>query len=583
MTHGEARHSSPRFVSGFPLIIHLLRHEANDEATVAFLTKYNIHRSLSRPEIGSITLSVLVAFFLAFCTNNTFWTKVHEYIGGSPGAVVSLYVAVAVLFTASITAFSVKYFTKPLCILLILTGAVTSWFTDRFGVIVDRDMLRNVIETTPAEARHLITLGFALHLLLFAVLPIALVLWVRVVHRPIVQKVLWNSAVILPCLVIFAFAGYAYSNVFIAALREHKDIAKALNPVTPLVGITQFLIQTGAEAQIVIQPVGQDAKITATHDGSTMPRVAIIVAGETARAQSFSLGGYARETNPLLSAQDIVYFADTGSCGTATATSLPCMFSKFTRASYSHAKGLENETLLDVLARAGVQVEWWDNSTGSKGVADRVKFVDFAASTDARYCRLNECQDGVFLDPLDEWLRSVRSDSVLVLHQMGSHGPAYYLRYPEAFRRFEPECLTAELGNCNDSEIVNAYDNSILYTDFIISSVIDRLKSNSDRLQGSLIYISDHGESLGENGLYLHGAPYMLAPDVQTKVPFLLWTDPQFDRSMGLDRECLSKAASLPRSHDNLFHSVLSMMNVTAEVYDPAFDIFANCKTRGSS
>lgn len=565
-------------MSRFPLIIYLLRHRENEEAMVSFLTKNYMPGPFYRPKLSSITLSAWVAFFLAFCTNNTFWSKAHEYIGSSPGAVASLYVAVAVLFTAFITAFSVKYLTKPFCILLILTGAVTSWFTDRFGVIVDSDMLRNVVETTPAEARHLITLGLALHLLLFAGLPIALVLWVRVIHRPIVQKILWNSAVILPCLGIFAFAGYTHSAVFIAAVREHKDLVKALNPVTPLVATFQLLIQTGAEAQITIQPVGQDAKITATRDGSTLPRVSIIVAGETARAQSFSLGGYVRDTNPLLSTQDIVYFGNTWSCGTATATSLPCMFSKFARASYSHAKGLENETLLDVLARAGVHVEWWDNSTGSKGVADRVKFVDFAASTDARYCRSNECQDGVFLDPLDEWLSSVRSDSVLVLHQMGSHGPAYFLRYPEAFRRFEPECLTAELGNCTDREIVNAYDNSILYTDFIVSSVIDKLKSNSDRLQGSLIYISDHGESLGENGLYLHGAPYILAPDVQTKVPFLLWMDRQFDRSMGLDRECLSKTASLPRSHDNLFHSVLSMMNVVTEVYDPALDMFGDCK-----
>jgi lipid A ethanolaminephosphotransferase len=550
---------------------------------VTFREKNKINRSFYRPEISSIALSVLVALFLVLGTNQTFWSKVHANLGSNPGAVAALYVAMTVLFIAAITAFSVKYLTKPFFILLILTAAVASWFTDRFGVVVDSDMIRNAYETTPAEAQHLITPAFAFHLILFAVLPIAVILWVRVTHRPLLQKIIWNSAVIFPSLALFVFAGFSYSAVYTAAIREHKDIVKTLNPVTPLAGTIKFLMDTGAEAQIVVQPVGRDAKITRAVDGSTKPRVTIIVAGETARAQNFSLGGYGRDTNPALSKQDIIYFPNTSSCGTATATSLPCMFSRFTRSNYSHAKGLANETLLDVLATAGADVEWWDNSTGSKGVADRVKFVSLASSSDARYCKMNECQDGVFLDKLDTWLNSVTKDSVLVLHQMGSHGPAYYLRYPYAFRRFQPECKTAELGSCKDSEIVNAYDNTIFYTDFILSSVIDKLKANSARLQSAMIYMSDHGESLGENGLYLHGAPYMLAPDVQTKVPFVLWMGSEFQQSMGVDKACLVKDAGLPRSHDNLFHSVLSMMNVTTRVYDPSLDIFADCKGGRSS
>lgn len=550
---------------------------------MTFKNKNKTNRSFYRPEISSIALSAMVAVFLALGTNGTFWTKVHTNLGAHPGAVAMLYVAMIALFVAATTTFSVKYLAKPFFIVLILTAAIASWFTDRFGVVVDSDMIRNAYQTTPAEAQHLITPAFALHLLLFAIIPICLVVWVKIVHRPIVQKIMWNSAVIFPCLAVFAFAGYSYSAVFTAAIRQHKDIVKTLNPITPLAGTIKFLMETGAEAQIVVQPVGRDAKIIPPVDGSAKPRVTIIVAGETARAQNFSLGGYGRETNPALSKQDIIYFKDTSSCGTATATSLPCMFSKFTRSDYSHAKGLENETLLDVLQTAGAEVEWWDNSTGSKGVADRVKFVNFAASTDARYCKMNECQDGVFLDKLDTWLSGIKKDSVLVLHQMGSHGPAYFLRYPDAFKRFTPECRTAELGNCKDSEIVNAYDNTILYTDFILSSVIDKLKANSTRLQGGLIYMSDHGESLGENGLYLHGAPYMLAPDFQTKVPFVLWMDSEFQRSMGVEKACLLQQAGSPHSHDNLFHSVLSMMNVATSVYDPSLDIFADCKAGKSS
>jgi lipid A ethanolaminephosphotransferase len=168
-----------------------------------------------------------------------------------------------------------------------------------------------------------------------------------------------------------------------------------------------------------------------------------------------------------------------------------------------------------------------------------------------------------------------------VIHQLGSHGPAYYLRYPEKFRRFTPDCRTAELGNCSPEEIVNAYDNSILYTDYIVSTVIDMLKAREAKMAGSMIYMSDHGESLGENELYLHGAPYFIAPSQQTHIPFVLWTGKE--TRAGIDQPCLKATAGEPRSHDNLFHTVLGLMNVATEVYDPALDALAACRTNAAS
>ncbi|NTF22672.1 phosphoethanolamine--lipid A transferase [Agrobacterium rubi] len=531
-----------------------------------------------RPQLGSVTLSVCVALFLLFTSNRTFWSKVHTYLAQEPTSIFTLYIAMIALFTAALTVISTKYVIKPFFIFFVMASAAASWFMDQFGVVIDSDMMRNAYQTTPAEAQHLITWGFVGHLALFAFLPMGLILWVRVVHRPILGKIAHNCAVIAGCMLVFTGAAVSYSATYTAAVREHRDIARALNPVTPLVSVVKLFTQVQAEAKIVAQPLGHDAKVVPPVNGSRKPRVTVIVAGETARAQNFSLGGYQRETNPLLAKQDIIYFPETYSCGTATATSLPCMFSKFKRVDYTHEKGLETETLVDVIENSGIKVEWWDNSTGSKGIADRIPFVNLSASNDTRYCKLGECQDGVFLDKLEAWLRNVKQDSVLVLHQMGSHGPAYYLRYPDAFRRFTPDCRTAELGNCKPDEIVNTYDNTILYTDFILSSIIEGLKASSERVQGSMIYMSDHGESLGEQGLYLHGAPYMLAPDVQTKIPFVLWMDRQFEESMGVDRVCLSSNRNSPQSHDNLFNSVLSMMNISSSIYDRSLDIFAECK-----
>jgi lipid A ethanolaminephosphotransferase len=256
------------------------------------------------------------------------------------------------------------------------------------------------------------------------------------------------------------------------------------------------------------------------------------------------------------------------------------MFSKFTRAEYTHAKGLANENVMDVLSHAGISATWWDNNTGSKAVADRIDFTDLAATNDPRFCTGGECKDEIFMERLDKWLDSITKDSVVVLHQMGSHGPTYYLRYPQEFKKFTPDCETAELANCTDAQIVNSYDNSLLYTDHFLATIIDKLKVHSDKLATGMIYASDHGESLGENGLYLHGTPYLLAPDQQTHVPFLVWFDNDFAKSMGLDRACMAKEATAgAHSHDNFFHSILSMMNVQTSVYDPKLDIFNRCRS----
>jgi lipid A ethanolaminephosphotransferase len=242
---------------------------------------------------------------------------------------------------------------------------------------------------------------------------------------------------------------------------------------------------------------------------------------------------------------------------------------------------LETENLIDVLTHAGIKAEWWDNNTGSKAIANRIAYTSFSDRNDPRFCIDHECRDDVLLDGLDAWLDGVKGDSVLVLHQIGSHGPSYFQRYPDAFRRFTPDCRTAELGNCSRDEIVNAYDNTVLYTDHVLSTIIDKLKSREDRMAGSMIYMSDHGESLGELGLYLHGAPYFIAPSQQTHIPFVLWLGRESKAS--IEPSCVAAKTIEPQSHDNLFHTVLGMMNVATRVYDPALDILSSCRAGAAS
>lgn len=533
--------------------------------------------TLKRPSLGSIPVSIIVAIYILLLLNHAFWTKTFQIMAGQNYAIAAFILAMTAAFVALFVSFSVKYLMKPLLILFIVTAASSAWFMDQFGVIIDDDMIRNAAETNSAEAGHLITTGFLLHMALFALLPSILVVWVRITHRNFLSKVVWNLAVIVPALIVFATAGLSHAGVYSFARRQNHDWFEMLNPVFPMINAITYIRKATAEKNIVVQPRGRDAKVVdALSETKRKPRVTIVVVGETARASSFQLGGYEKPTNPELSKRDIFYFSKATSCGTATAISVPCMFSGLGQSGYSHAKAMGQENLLDVLVHAGVRTEWLDNNTGSKGVAERVPYAELFNSNDPRFCNNGECWDDILLDRLDGWLKTVDSDAVLVLHQLGSHGPAYYARYPDAYKVFTPDCRSAEFSKCHRDEIINAYDNSIVYTDHVLASIIDRLAAQQARISPSMIYMSDHGESLGEKGLFLHGAPWLVAPDQQTHIPFLLWLGQ--DARQGIESECIDKLEKEPVSHDNLFHTVLGLMHVETKVKVPKLDIYGSCK-----
>jgi len=295
----------------------------------------------------------------------------------------------------------------------------------------------------------------------------------------------------------------------------------------------------------------------------------ILVVGEAVRADKFSLNGYAKETNPLLAKEDVISFTEFYSSGTSTAVAVPCMFSVFGRSGYSRQKALETENLLDVLKRAGVSVLWRENNSSSKGVADRVLFEDYRSPKTNPVCDV-ECRDEGMLDGLQDYIdRTERGDITIVLHQKGNHGPAYYKRYPPKFERFTPVCKSNQLDKCTDEEVENAYANAILYTDYFLSRVIELLKRNSGEFEAAMVYIGDHGESLGENRIYLHGLPYFMAPDSQKHVAAVMW----FSDSFKIDKGALMAKSGLPFSHDNLFHTMLGLMEIETSVYDKGLDI----------
>lgn len=528
-----------------------------------------------RPVLHPVTLNILVALFIMAVHNNTFWQRNAAAFGDTLNVVV-LGGAVFALTWLIATLFAVRWLQKPVLVFLLILGAVTSYYQDTLGATIDREMVQNALTTTVTESKHLITPSFVFHVLWAGVLPAILVIWTRVTRAPYLRAALtWVASGVAAAgmcvgLLLTDFATYSVT------LRADKQLMKAYQPGAPLGATLRYVRMIQKSKRLPLEAYATDAHTDEEVASATKPILLVIVAGETARAQNFQLGGYARETNPELSKRDITYFTNVSSCGTATAVSLPCMFSHLGRSDYSYEGGLASENLLDVMHRAGYHIEWWDNNTGDKQIAGRFEVTSLINSTDPRFCADGECTDGIFLDKLADYAKNITQNTVLVLHMIGSHGPSYYLRYPKEFEKFTPTCQTAELKECSNEEITNAYDNTILYTDHILASMIDILAAQTTALP-ALVYASDHGESLGENGLYLHGAPYFVAPEYQTRVPMLMWLSDEYARTFVIDKACLAQKSNAEVSHDNLFSSLLSATDVHTDTVDPALDLIGSC------
>lgn len=360
-----------------------------------------------------------------------------------------------------------------------------------------------------------------------------------------------------------------FGNFYASFLREHKSLRPYANPTHYIYSLVKFVGNSFGYKSNQLKHIGLDAR-TASHDKDR--ELIILVVGETARADHFSLNGYKKKTNPYLESEQIISFDNIWSCGTDTIQSVPCMFAVYNHDDYNKTKAEATENLLDILQHAGVSVIWLDNNSDSKGVALRVPYESYKSADKNPLCD-SECRDVGMLTRLQSYIdKHKQGDIFIVLHQMGNHGPSYYKRYPPQFENFRPACKTNQLENCTVEEINNAYDNAILYTDYFLSKAIELLKENSSQFEAALLYVSDHGESLGEYGLYLHGLPYVIAPDVQKHVPMIMWFSGSFNNKEVNVRSLKDKIHD-KFSHDNLFHTILGLFEIKTDVYNKALDI----------
>ncbi len=543
----------------------------------------------ARQEHSALVLVALASVWLAVLGNLTLWRNLvavpdltgwHSFMFGAAFALI-----IACVIAALLSLLAWRFTLKPAITLLLLLAAFATHYMSMYGIVVDTPMVVNVFQTDTREARDQLSWRLLATVIGLAGLPM-LWLWRQPMKsEPFGRQLLRNLGVgVVALIVAFGTLQLVFQD-FASLMRNHTQMRYQINPLNSVYALLDLTVIPSEQPRGPMQALGLDARI-ATRPGQVLqrPPLLVFVLGETARSQSFSLNGYERLTNPLLAKENITSFPHVASCGTSTAESVPCMFSHLGRVGFAKRSN-EFENMLDVLQHAGYAVLWMDNQSGCKDQCDRVPNTNTSKLNVAGQCEGDECRDTVMLTRIDAELAKLSDErrargTVLVMHQMGSHGPAYFKRTPPEFKIFKPECTDTSLSQCDRTQVVNAYDNTIVFTDYFLSRVIAWLKTQEKTSTPAMLYVADHGESLGENNLYLHGLPYSMAPTEQKTVPMITWLSPGFEQLSRVSTRCLQSQRDKPLSHDNLFHSVLGLMAVKTNAYQRELDFFATCEGR---
>ncbi len=529
---------------------------------------------LKKPMTSSINpylLMLAVAVFITITANLGFFSQVNQVYPfiDNIGFVLSLAVVVTGLSWLLMVLFAHRYTFKIILISMIMIACIAGYFTDSYGTIYDTTMLQNALQTDTAEASDLLNINFLLRVLLLGVLPSIWIIRLPIVFPSLKKNLIQKTGALIASLAFIGLPILAFSGQYASFFREHKPLRYYSNPITPIYS-TVNLIHIEYDKFTAPSELIYHAK-DAVQSSSTSQRKAklvIMVVGETLRSANVSLGGYSRPTFPQISQlqanDNLTYFGNMTSCGTSTAYSVPCMFSYLDEDDYNVDEASYHENVVDTLNRLGVKVYWRDNNSSSKGVMDRLpneNFVDYKTADNNPNCdnAYNECRDIGMLVGLENLLdkQQTASDVLIVLHQMGNHGPAYYKRYDKKFARFEPVCQSNELAECDQQSLINAYDNTVLATDDFLANAIDWLKQQETKYDVALLYASDHGESLGEKGMYLHGMPKSFAPKQQYEIPAILW--------LGKDSEFQPVDKDTVINHDAITPTLLTLFDVQTQ------------------
>ena len=480
-----------------------------------------------------------------------------------------------IAFKILILFFSLIFYKKTTkilsCIILILNSFVL-YFMDSLNIQIDENIITNLFETNYKEAIEFVQINLFLYVIFYGILPSFFV--IKFIKINYDKKNRYLLSVITLILILIHIPLSLYNQNYLNFLKKNKKSINYLLPANYIKGIIDY-IDTLYEVKFNnknIISISDDINVKQNfniNNTNNKQNLVVFVLGESARADNFSLNEYKRKTNPLLENQNIINFKNTYSCATSTFLSVPCIFSHMERKNFSISKAKNTENILDIFKKLYFNIIWLSNNGGCKGVCDRVIFKEINSPNSNDSYLFEKMKNEV--NNIDNNINN--RNNIIILHQRGSHGPLYYQRYPKEFEIFTPICKSS-LENCKNEEIVNAYDNTILYNDYLLNDAIEWLKTKADKFNIMLLFISDHGESLGEKNSYMHGLPYSIAGKSQTHIPFFIWLSDSFVENFNIDIEFIKNKSHIYTSHDNIFHSLLGVFNIDSKYYNKQLDLF---------
>ena len=537
-------------------------------------------QTITNLKFSANQLILFTSAYITLAFNLPFFTKVWDAVTVNSDYNLWFLLSVPlVLFLITVlfnSLFAYKPLLKPMLIFSVCVSSLLFYATYHYGIIFDYGMIQNSIETDQAEALSYFNIYAALFFVFLGVIPSILIYHAKITKLSNAKEAItWLKMVVITLISLSFLVGVFYVN-YASVGRNNRELTSYITPFKLYVSSYKYVKRSlnNSPREFIIL----DAKPSLSKNRGKKS-VNVLVLGETARAKNFSLNGYEKPTNKYTQNTGVVSFTDVASCGTATAVSVPCMFSHLDKHNYDKHVANSQQNVLDLIQLAGSKVTWIDNNNGGcKGVCTRVETIVIDENSPNPLCDGEYCLDEILLEYLDKLL-AIQSDQnvLIVLHLMGSHGPTYYRRYPSEHRTFLPDCQRSDIQNCTSEELVNTYDNTILYTDFVLALIIKKLQmlSDNNNVNTSMLYISDHGESLGERGIYLHGLPYAFAPEDQTHIPLLLWQD----NLTTINKECLKSVSTQQTTHDSFFNLMLGMQSVKSIVYEPDLDLLEQCRT----
>lgn len=386
-----------------------------------------------------LLIVALTSFWIASVGNLPLWQALYRLpeLHNPRGLWFSLVFCIIVFACtfSVLTLASWRWTLKPVIALTLVTTALGGYFMLSYGVIIDPTMMVNVLQTHPQEVKDLVAWQLVVAVLLGALLP-AIWLWRRPVrHLSLPRTVLTNLAAASGGITLTLILVLLVFQDFSSLMRNHTQLRYLINPLNSFFSTGYLAFKPVERGATPPQPIAADVKLGASYAQQTRPPLLILVLGETARSANFGINGYGRPTTPTLAAENIASYRNAWSCGTSTAASVPCMFSPMGREAFEK-RAFNQENLMDALQQAGLAVLWIDNQSGCKGACDRIPSVVTSSEQVSGLCEDGECFDEIMLRDLSKRVDALSADRrargiVIVMHQMGSHGPAYAKRSPQ--------------------------------------------------------------------------------------------------------------------------------------------------------